>query len=215
MDLIEALQVLRRRWLVFGVGMLLVAGAVLAVRTIVPVQYQASGLMLILLPADAPADGPVNPYLNLPSGLTTTAALIASEAMSGDVAEELGITRVDEYSVALVPDTGPLLTVVAHDSDPEQAVRTRDVVMAWIAARLAQMQREVRAPKDQLMTVQQTRVSSKAEQQTGSRVRAMAGVAAGGTVVVLVAVTALDLLLRRRRRRAEEESEEPLEKSPR
>jgi capsular polysaccharide biosynthesis protein len=200
MDFIDAAHVLRRRWWMFLVGMVLVSGGVLLARSLAPVQYQASGLMLVLLPAEAPEGNErVNPYLNLPEGLTTTASLIASEAVSDDVAAEIvGGGHTALYSVALVPDTGPLLTITAKDTDPGEAVSTRDALMDWINRRLVSIQEPVSPPPSQVMYTTSTSVSTTAEVLPGSRVRAMAGAAAGGLVLLLVVIFLIDRVLLRR-----------------
>jgi capsular polysaccharide biosynthesis protein len=210
MDFIDAAHVLRRRWWMFLVGLVLVAAGVLLARSLAPVQYQASGLMLVLLPAEAPEGNErVNPYLNLPEGLTTTASLIASEAVSDDVAAEIvGGGHTALYSVALVPDTGPLLTITAKDTDPGEAVSTRDALMDWINRRLVSIQEPVSPPPSQVMYTTSTSVSTTAEVLPGSRVRAMAGAAAGGLVLLLVVIFLIDrVLLRRAASRATSDGE--------
>ncbi|MBC2931416.1 hypothetical protein [Nocardioides sp. zg-1228] len=211
MDFIDGLMVLRRRWWIVLIGLGLVAAGVMVVRSLVPVQHQASGLMLFLLPPDAPGDNTrVNPYLNLPAGLTTTASLIGSEAVSDDVAASLAAEGYDAvYSVALVPDTGPLLTITSTDTDSAVAVATRDAVMSWIDKRLVDIQVSVDAPRSQLMRTNKTSVTTTAEVLSGSRLRAMAGAAAGGLVLLLVAVFVIDRLLTRRQRRAARAEHEP------
>src|SRR6478672_12252043 len=119
MYFMDAVRLLMRRWYVALIGLVLIAGGAAYALTSVPTQYQASGEMLFLLPpASTGPTTPSNPYINLVPGLTTTASLIATEAMTKDVSAELvkrGFTS--EYSVALVPATGPLLTISTTDTD--------------------------------------------------------------------------------------------------
>ncbi len=197
----DTLQLLWRRWYVVVVGLVLVGvGAVLTL-TSVPAQYQASGQMLFLLPPQATGlRTPSNPYINLAPGLTTTAALIATEVMTKDVASELaekGYTA--EYSVALVPSAGPLLTISSVDTDPKKAVTMRNEVMKWLRERLDERQKAVAVPPSQSIYTEDTNVGSAAEQIGSGKVRAVGGVTGAGFMLILLVAFALDRLLSRPR----------------
>jgi capsular polysaccharide biosynthesis protein len=216
MYLIDALSVLLRRWYVVLVGALLMLGGAAAVFAVVPTTYQSSGQMLLLLPPGASGtDKPVNPYLNLQSGLTTAASLVSGAVSTKDVQRELTEKGFDaEYAVAVVPGTGPLITVTAKDIDPELAVETRDAVMSWIDAEMAAIQQEVDVPRDQYIRATRSSVSSGAEVLPGSKLRALVGVAVLGGVLTLAMTFLVDrLLVRRAARRgspAEPAVEEPI-----
>lgn len=210
MYFIDAVSVLARRWYILLAGMLLMACGAVAVVLYVPTQYQASGQMVLLLPPGASGTGkPINPYLNLQAGLTTAASLVSGSASTKDVQRELKGQGFDsEYAVAVVPGTGPLITVSAKDTDPAVAVGTRDAVMAWVSQELGRIQDEVAVPESQYISATPSSVSRRAEALPGSKLRALAGVAALGAILTLGATFGLDRLLRRRsaRRRPKEES---------
>jgi hypothetical protein len=98
----------------------------------VPTEYQASGQLILLLPSTMVADEPpINPYLNLPEELTTTASLLASGVMTKDSQRALaGDGFESEYDVAVLPGVGPVLIITSTDTDPAEAIATRDEVMS-------------------------------------------------------------------------------------
>lgn len=200
MYLIDALSVLFRRWYVVLAGVVLMAAGAAAVFAYVPTAYQSSGQMLLLLPPGASGtDKPVNPYLNLQSGLTTSASLVSGAVSTKDVRRELADQGFDaEYAVAVVPGTGPLMTITAKDQDPELTVATRDAVMSWIDEELARIQEEVDVPRDQFIRATRSSVSSGAEVLPGSKLRALVGLAVLVGILTLAATFMLDRLLLRR-----------------
>jgi capsular polysaccharide biosynthesis protein len=201
MYFMDAVRLMTRRWYVAAIGLVLVAGGVAYTMKTLPTQYQASGEMLFLLPPDSTGHAtPSNPYINLVPGLTTTASLIATEAMTKDVTAQLAQEGfVSEYSVALVPSTGPLLTISTKDTDPARAVAMRDRVMKWLRDRLDQRQRAVSVPASQSIYTEDTNVGKGAEIVPGNKIRALAGVGAAGGIVTLVAAFVVDKILSRRR----------------
>jgi hypothetical protein len=161
--------------------------------------------MLFLLPPDSTGPRtPSNPYINLVPGLTTTAALLATEANTKDVAAQLaedGFTS--EYSVALVPSTGPLLTISTTDTDAATAVAMRDRVMTWLRNRLEQRQEAASVPPEQTIYTEDTNVGKGAEPLPGSKIRAVGAVVGAGMLLTLLAAFVVDRLLSRRRTRTE------------
>lgn len=205
MYLVDALTVLARRWYVVLVGVLVMAGGAAAAIAFVPTTYQSSGQMVLLLPPGASgADKPVNPYLNLQTGLTTAASLVAGAASTKDVAKEMDAKGLDaEYAVAVVPGTGPLIIVTAKDSDPGLATATRDAMMAWIDHELQRIQEEVDVPRAQYIRATRSSVSRTAEALPGSKLRALAAMVAVVGLLTLALTFGIDrLLLRRGARRA-------------
>lgn len=200
MYFMDAVRLLLRRWYVAVIGIVLIAGGAMYTLKTVPTQYQASGEMLFLLPPDSTgAKTPSNPYINLVPGLTTTAALIATESMTTDVAETFADEGYKtEYSVALVPSTGPLLTISTQDTDPAKAVAMRDRVMVWLNERLEERQKAVSVPPTQAIYTENTNVGKEAEVVPGNKLRALAGVGGAGMILTLLVAFVLDRLLSRR-----------------
>lgn len=207
MYFIDALRVLRRRWLVVLIGLLCTSAAAVGLIRAVPTEYQASGQLLLLLPPTSTGrDTPTNPYLNLPSELTTTASLLAGTLMTVDSHEAVEDSGyLAEYDVAVIPGAGPLILVTTKDTDPAQTIATRDEVMRRIEAELAEIQDEVDVPTRQLITTRAASVSTTPEALSGSKVRALAGAGGVGGTLTLAAAFLVD----RRKRRSAATEERP------
>lgn len=199
----DALRVLRRRWYILLAGLVIIGGMVGLVIKNVATEYQASGQLLLVLPLNQEGgEVPTNPFLNLPSGLTTAATLVATTVSSTDVRNELraaGLTS--EYSVAVNPGTGPLLIIQAADTDPAEAVATRNGVMNRLDSELARLQGDIAVPESQVIHARANNVSANADALPGSKIRALAAVGAVGLTVTLAITFLTDRLLRSLSRR--------------
>lgn len=190
----DAVKVLVRRWvvLVIGLGLTALIGGVAI--TLVSTNHQASGEVLLLPPSEpVPDGGRFNPYLNLPSGVTFTASLVAGTVTSRDSQRDMSDNGFKSaYSVAVVPGSGPLILITVEDTDPAVALATRDELIRRIGAELARIQEVEDVPTDQLIVARNFGVSAKAEVLAGSRIRALAMVVALGTVLTAIAVFAVE-----------------------
>lgn len=206
MYLQDTLGAIARRWYVVLAG--LAAIAFLGNQALADVQpeYQANSQLLLLLPPTATgSDNPTSPYLNVPSGLTTAAALVAGEASTLDAVRETserGFTA--SYSVSLLPGGGPFVAITAKGTDPVEVLRTRDAVMDDLNAELQRIQDEADVPDNQRIYGEVASADVRAERLHGSRARALAGIAGAGSMALLLVVAAVDrYAMWRRRRRAE------------
>src|SRR5690606_38408257 len=117
----DVLAMLRRRWYVVVVGLLLIAGGAGLTYLQTPKSYQATGQLLLLLPPQAGGSTPINPYLNLDSGLNTAAALVASTMNTPEMQRSVAAAgHLAQYTIALNPDTGPLLVITTEAAEPQQ-----------------------------------------------------------------------------------------------
>ena len=175
-------------------------GAAVGVIGVVPTEYQATGQLILLLPADATGPTtPTNPYLNLPSELTTTASLLAGTLMTKDSERDLVAQGFkSEYDVAVVLGAGPLLIVTTRDTDQEQALATRDEVMGRLESELERIQAEVNVPERQLISASPSSVGSVAEALPGSKIRALAVVGGVGVTLILLIAFLRDRRVRRK-----------------
>lgn len=212
MYLSDTLGVLLRRWLLVAVGFLLTGTAGFWVVGQVGSDFQASGQLVLLLPAEATGNVPTNPYLNLQGGLSVVGALVATsvttQAAQASFAAQ-GYTA--EYDLALAPGTGPVMLVTAKSKDPGLAVSTRDAVMAQVQRALTDLQKDRGIPESQIITAQPSIVPPEADVLPGSRLRALVGTVGAGTLLVLVASFTFDRFLagRRPRRRPKREGPAP------
>jgi hypothetical protein len=191
-------------------GFLLMAVAAFAAMSWVPTTYQASGQVLLLLPSEATgAKTPTNPYLNLQDGLTMTASLVAGTLTTKDTQRELGGGGfTSEYAVALNPGGGPLLLITTKDTDPDEAMATRDALITRVAGELQRMQRSVDVPRSQWMHTSTNALGERAEALPGSKMRALMVILAAGVTVTLVGAFVLDRLRSGPRRPGSQEMEQ-------
>jgi hypothetical protein len=211
MDFLDALRVLVRRWYLVLAGLLLMSAASGAAIILVPTGYQASGqYLLMLLPESTGEKNPTNPLLNVQPGLTVTASLIAGNLTTKDAERSMARDGFDsDYAIGLSPDVGPLLVITADDTDPDQAVATRDELLRRLDAELASIQVKFDIPPAQFIYADTNAVSESAEAVPGRKIKALAVIAAVGTLLTLVTTFGLDRLLVARRRKKSGDAGDP------
>ena len=198
----DVLAMLRRRWYVVVVGLLLIAGGAGLTYLQTPKSYQATGQLLLLLPPQAGGSTPINPYLNLDSGLNTAAALVASTMNTPEMQRSVAAAgHLAQYTIALNPDTGPLLVITTEAAEPQQAIATRDEVITRLQSELERIQTEENAPVRQFIHTRTNATFDEAEVLTGDRTRAVAAVGAAGLLALFLVVAGWDRLAARRRAR--------------
>ena len=212
MYFVDALKVIVRRWVIVVVGLVSMAVAAVGVISVVPTEYQATGQLILLLPADSTGPTtPTNPYINLPSELTTTASLLAGTLMTKDSERDMVAKGYEsEFDVAVVIGAGPLLIITTRDTDQDEAIATRDEVMRRLDAELGAIQEAVNVPERQLISARPSSVGSVAEALPGSKIRALAVVGGLGVTITLLVAFLRD---RRVRRKAEAAPDEHVDAS--
>ncbi len=204
-------RLVRRRWLTAIAGLLLAAAMCVAVGAYVQPEHRATGQMMFLLPPEQPdpTDPAVNPYLNLPDGMSTTANLIAGLVTTEDVSRSLaGQGLVADYTVGLVPGSGPVLAFDVVAADPETALATRNALMTMVEEELASLQEQADTPANQVMTTTRPTVSRTAETLNAPVYRAIGATAGVGIGIALLLCLLVDRLMvfgtaRKERARAE------------
>lgn len=202
----DAIAVVVRRWYVVVVAAIVMVAGAAAVIAVVPTEYQASGQVLLLPPAETAVGARrTNPYLNLPNGLTFTATLLASGATQRSVARDLVEAGFESaYSVSVVPGTGPLIVISVKDTDGAAALALRDELITRIESELTRIQQEESVPDGQQIVARRFNSSSVAEVLAGSKIRALGALLALGTVTTAVVLFGFDRWHTRRRGRRTE-----------
>lgn len=210
-------SVLRRRWLLVLIGVLMTIGLSGAGYAFFKPTYEITATVLLLPPAPStPAIGSTNPYLQL-SGLQQVVDLIGVSLT--DQAKQLemeAISKDVEFSVKADTRTNsPLLVIDVKDSSPETAVRIRDNILADVPVRLEAMQRALGvSAKDQVTSTVLT-LDGQAEEVGKNRIRAAVVAGGLGLALTLVAATVWDgHRLRHPRRRAARRSPESGHEDP-
>lgn len=200
----DLVDVLIRRWYIIATWVaMIVVGATLALST-VPTHHQAGGQLLLLPPSRPVLQGErINPYLNLPNGLTLTASLLASTVNAPETARELLQDGYESaYTVVVVPGTGPLIAISVDDADPQTALALRNELIERLESELDRVQTAENVPQDQLMEARRFNVSDQVEVLAGNRLRAVAAIVALGLILAGFATHAAERRARRREEQA-------------
>lgn len=202
MDIGSLLKLLVRRWVIIVIGLVLTGTGLYFVQSKATPSYQATGRMLLLLPADARGPGAEgSPFLYLPAGLNVLASIVAVAPDSREFASGLasrGLTSGFEVGV----DPGsPTLTVSVTGRDPDNVIATRGAVIDGLAAELAKVQEEENTPVRQTAHARVYAAEDAPTALGGDSMRAMLAVGAAGAILTLVTAIGVDRLLAYRRSR--------------
>jgi len=199
MDFGVVLKVLLRRWLLGTLGLVLTAGAVIAVYTTSPRVYQSSSQTMVLLPPTA--NSPVvesSPFLYLPSGLTTLAQIVALTPATEEFRRSMAADGfVEQYEIS-AETTRPVIRFTVQGSDPVGVLATRDELMLRYAAELERVQLDENVPTRQFAHMRYLEASRKVDAMSGDRFRAAAGAGVAGVLLTLLAMFIIDRALRDR-----------------
>jgi uncharacterized protein involved in exopolysaccharide biosynthesis len=205
-------DVLRRRWLLVLVGLLLTVGLSGAAYGFFKPSYEITGTILLVPPPSSSADVSPNPYVRL-GGLRQAVDVLGIALSDQTTQLELkAISKDVEFTVqADARTSSPLLVIDVKDSSPETALKIRDILVARVPPRLGAMQEALGvSAKDTVTTIVVT-LDAQAEEVGKNRLRAAVVAGSGGLVLTLVAATLWDAhrLRHPRRRRPGRQSPEP------
>ncbi len=186
--------VLRRRWLLVLVGLLLTTGLSAGAYVLSKPTYEVTATVLLLPPApQTPATGSTNPYLLL-SGLQQVVDLVGVSLTDQAKTLELeAISKDVEFTVKADTRTdSPLLVIDVKDSSAETAVAIRDNLVASVPVRLAAMQQALAVGVRDQVTSTVLTLDTQAKEVGKNRVRAAVVVGALGLALTLVAAAMWD-----------------------
>ncbi len=190
MYLSDAMRVLARRWWLVALGAIVTIAAGGYTFMTVPTQYQADAQVLLLPPPQPPVgSNRSNPYLELSHGLVLLASLVAADMKVPEVKEQLADEGVlSDFSVIVYLDSGPIITILAVDTDQGAAVHARDRLAAKITGRIASLQLDENVA-DRWM-IKSTVVGAKpyATVRPGARIKALMSVMLLGVAATLALV---------------------------
>ena len=196
-------MIVRRRWILALVGLVLTAGLAVAGYFIAKPTYQATASILLLPPASTvPAEG--NPFLQL-GGLDLTVDLLGTALSDQAITRQLEeVSPTVETEVGADPrSSGPILRIQVQDKSEASALEVRDLLVAMVPPRLADMQSAVGVDGGNRVTSSVLVVDAVAEPVGRDR---LVGAVVGGLVglgLSLVLLVLIDsILLRREARRA-------------
>lgn len=219
MDVRELVAVVRRRWVVL---LLLLAVTLAVTRNVaegVPVRYSAEARVLFEPPVSTGADDEAgNPLTGLTSSLAVVADLVAqvvNDSTTRDRLEDQGaggysvrVAQVETVSDNWVAVAGgasvPLLIVQGLGPDPEQALRTVQLVTEQVHGELINQQHLSGADEAAFVTSRILIGAAGATRQSDERTRMVFALLGAGALLSLLLVVLVDgLLLHRRRTRSQ------------
>jgi hypothetical protein len=206
-------RVLRRRWHVVLVGLLITVALCAAVTRVVHVNYQATGRTL-LLPPSATTPAGDNPFLAL-GGLDVVTGVLAKTQEDKDAGEKI-IRAAGGGEFEVIPDPlagGPVLLVTARASDPRTALKVLDLVFQRLPQSLSELQTTSGVPVKALIRSKEITRDTQATKVFKPVVRALIAVAALGLAMTILGAALLDGLLLARTRRRRPDEEQPSEDS--
>ena len=185
--------VLRRRWLLVLVCVLLTAGASAGAYSLSKPTYEATGTILFLPPKSSLVTGSPNPYLQL-AGLEQAVDLVGVSLSDQATQLELqAISKNVKYTAKQdVNSSSPLLVVDVKDSSPETALRIRDALMAKAPQRLEVMQDKLSVSAKDRVSTSVVTLDIEAQEVGKNRVRAAVVVGGLGAAATLMAATMWD-----------------------
>lgn len=200
MGLSRILGVLKRRWYVLVIGLLLSAGLGLLGVRISPPVYLAQGTILLLPSKEQLNAGGRNPFLHL-DGLTGPAGIVIVRLDSDQNRAAIeAVSPTADYLVEPDPAMrGPGILVSVTDRTAEGALATLDFVLDTVTDTLREVQAERSVPSSATVGSMRLVVDIEPEREINGTLRlAVAGVG-GGLVLTAAAMVAIDVLMLRRR----------------
>lgn len=210
MQFSDLLAVIRRRWLVVLLGVLLTALLGVGATRLVPVEFEAKSSILVIPPTSTPNTGG-NPYLAL-GGLQVAADVLA-RAMSDPSTVEEVVPAGSGAEYVVEPDastSGPMLVITTTDVTAAGALDLLGRVVDLAPTKLSDLQTSVDAPPVTLLEVAVITQDTEAVPQYKALLRAMLVVVGAGLGLTAILTVAIDSL-RRRRSEANPPRKEPVE----
>lgn len=197
-DALQLLHVMARQWRVVLTGLAVTALATVIIVSQVPTEHEATGKVVIEAPVpdDLPDETARNPFVAFNPALSVVGDVIA-QVVTDDASRQ----RVADAGAS--PDytiraggvwAAPVLSVRAVSRDPEQAVRTVEIVVWTIAVELAAQQAAADADPATFVTARTLINPDRTVVLYGGRIRS----ALASIVIGLGAALAIALFLDRR-----------------
>jgi len=209
MNLRDLLNSLARRWYVVVAGLLLTAGAGVALYSVIPVSY-TSQASVVLLPPKSASDPDANPYLRL--GGLSQAVDILTRSINSDAYREPLVKRNRGATFTTSADTttsGPIILIESRAPTPARATLMTEAVLAAVPEVLDQIQSNLSVKVDSKIDVTTIAVDQKPKLDGKARLQVVVGVGALGVVLSVLLTGLIDgLAISRRRRRAEQSAAE-------
>jgi hypothetical protein len=220
MDFWRTVVVLFRRWYITVPAFVLTLVVAGAAYSVVPVQYQSDGVLVLTTPLSGGTESTVpnqkqpiiNPLMNFGNSLALTASLVIQALASSEAASSLGVTPGDTTTYAVDNgstnpeelESGPFIFVHGIGPSAKAAQDMAQRVADLAAVILDERQTEVDAPPSTHIGIQVVVPPAAGRPLLSSPMRAAAAVGALAGLASLAAVYGFESLMTHRRRRREE-----------
>ena len=203
MDFGEMLRILRRRWLVATVGVLLTLVATLGAYLAWPNKYQSTAEITLVgskSMANATGNGG-NPYLSV-ADLDPVASILAGNVSSDQAIKQLRALGVTYTYTVVVPQfaAGPFLQITVTGKLPAEVTRQLPIVTRYTEQRMTQLQQEtaIPTPPNAIITTQMIVPPSTPSKVRKTKLEVVAGVFVIFFVGTLITIAIVDNVRRRR-----------------
>lgn len=193
MDLVNIVRVLLRHWLPLLLGLTLVGVSAYAVYRVTPRSYEAtSQIMLLLRPTASDPELETSPFLYLPDGLTALARVVTLIPNTPGYRASMAEDGFEPAYTVELQARDPIVLFTVEGSDPANALRTRDELMARFAADLDRVQEEEGVPDRQWAHFRVLQTSDVPTTSSGTAFKRAAGVGVFGGLLTLLGIALLE-----------------------
>ncbi len=202
MDFGEMLRILRRRWIVATVGVLLTLVATLGAYKAWPNKYQSTAEITLVgskSMANATGNGG-NPYLSV-ADLDPVASILAGNVSSDQAVKQLRALGVTYTYTVEVPQfaAGPFLQITVTGKVPAEVLQQLPIVMRFTEQRMTQLQQEtaIPTPPNAILTTQMIVPPSTPSKVLKTKLELVAGVFVVFFVGTLIIIAIVDVRRRK------------------
>ena len=203
MDFGEMLRVLRRRWIVATVGIVLTLVATLGAYKAWPNKYQSSAELTLIgskSMANQAGNGG-NPYVAV-GNLDPVASILAGNVSSDQAVKQLRAEGVTYTYTAEVPQfaAGPFVQVTVIGKEPAEVTQQLPIVMRYVEQRMNELQQEtaIPTPPNSVITTQVIVPPSTPSKVLKTKLEVVAGTFVIFFVGTLITIAIVDRVRRRR-----------------
>lgn len=214
MTLRELNSLIRRRWLIVLMGVLVTTGLCVGLVDKLPITYSAQTSLILLPPPSVVGDGG-NPYLNL-GGLGPAVDVLTRKLNTTEFSDPIQLRQPDSEYEALADGStsGPILIITSTAPTEEGAIATMMDAIDAAPRALESLQASLSVPAPAQLTLASLSVDAIPTPDLKLRVQALGALIAVGIVGTLLLAGYRDGRIRVRRLRDESAIDEELENLP-
>jgi hypothetical protein len=198
MDLVTALRLMARRWMVVVPVLILTAVAVVVGASKVAPSFQARASVLVL-PLASESTGPTgaNPYSDYGGQRLAVSHLVSLADSASFAREVVGRDEIGTFELTPQADVG-LIDIVVTGPSSAETLATMERLIVLLETSLGNLQQEINAPADTWVEMRRLDNPEEAVQLAGSRNRVVVAISAVGVLAAVGAAFAVEGMAGRR-----------------